>query len=90
MVLGLRFGAGAATSGAGAGAPAAPALATGMIVIPVQQPLISSSRLVLWALCLPCLCCLSNHPIIVMIADAARYMPEAHAGYHLLQYNNCS
>ena len=28
MVLGLRFGAGAATSGAGAGAPAAPALAT--------------------------------------------------------------
>ena len=30
MVLGLRFGAGAATSGAGAGAPAAPALATGL------------------------------------------------------------
>ena len=29
MVLGLRFGAGAATSGAGAGAPAAPALAYG-------------------------------------------------------------
>ena len=28
MVLGLRFGAGAATSGAGAGAPVAPALAT--------------------------------------------------------------
>ena len=28
MVLGLRFGAGAAISGAGAGAPAAPALAT--------------------------------------------------------------
>ena len=30
MVLGLRFGAGAATSGAGAGAPAAPALASGL------------------------------------------------------------
>ena len=30
MVLGLRFGAGAATSGAGAGAPVAPVLATGL------------------------------------------------------------
>ena len=30
MVLGLRFGDGAATSGAEAGAPAAPALATGL------------------------------------------------------------
>ena len=30
VVLGLRFGAGAATSGAGAGAPVAPALATGL------------------------------------------------------------
>ena len=30
MMLGLRFGAGAATSGAGAGAPVAPALATGL------------------------------------------------------------
>ena len=31
MVLGLRIGAGAATSGAGTGAPAAPALATGYL-----------------------------------------------------------
>ena len=31
MVLGLRFGAGAATSDAGAGAPVAPALATGLL-----------------------------------------------------------
>jgi hypothetical protein len=31
MVMGLRFGAGTATSGAGAGAPVAPALATGLL-----------------------------------------------------------
>ena len=30
MMMGLRIGAGAATSGAGTGAPAAPALATGL------------------------------------------------------------